>query len=73
MQASTAGMTSGSNSNIATYQNIRSYTKMESLSKRNGSFENEIFFLEVRKALKLKGKPNIRNTKTDLKQGKKFT
>lgn len=67
MQAPIAGTKSGSNSNIATHQNIGSYTKMESLSKKNGSFENKIFFLEVRKALKLRRKWNIGNMKTKLK------
>lgn len=56
MQASTAGMTSGSNSNIATYQSIGSYTKMESPSKRNGSFENENCFLGSEESLEIKGK-----------------
>lgn len=68
MLASVAGMTSGSYSNIATYQNIRSYIKMESLSKRNRDLKMKIVFLDVRKALKLRGKWNIRNMKTDLKQ-----
>lgn len=55
MQASTAGMTSGSNSNTATYQSIGLYTKMESPSKRNGSFENENCFLGSDESLEIKG------------------
>lgn len=56
MWASTASMTSGSNSNITTYQNIGSYTKTESLSKSNGSFENENCFLESEESLEIPGK-----------------
>lgn len=56
MKASTAVVTSGSNSNIATYQNIGSYSKMESLSKRNGSFEKENCFLGRKESLEIEGK-----------------
>lgn len=49
-------MTSGSNSNITTYQNIGPYTKKESLSKRNGSFEKENCFLGREESLEIEGK-----------------
>lgn len=70
MQASTAGMTSDSNSIIAIYQSIGSYTKTESPSKRNGSFENENCFLGSEESLEIKGKIEHKKHKkqnTDLK------
>lgn len=73
MKASTAVMTSGSNSNIATYQNIGSYTKMESLSKRNGSFEKENCFLGRKESLEIEGKMENKKQENGLKtNSKKF-